>query len=91
MRKAGIKVRRASPDFLDLASPNMDRIMVAVRLFRTRVCYQCGVRLALRAGSLCTVATSVGIHTIPENFFTPRRKEGAKAQRKAAQIFGIKM
>ena len=28
MRKAGIKVRKASPDFLDLASPNMDRIIV---------------------------------------------------------------
>ena len=32
MRKAGIKVRRASPDFLDLASPNMDGIVAAVIL-----------------------------------------------------------
>jgi len=31
MRKAGIKVRRASPGFL--TSPNMDRIIASVLLF----------------------------------------------------------
>lgn len=103
MRKAGIKVRSASPDFLDLASPNMDRIMVGGLLFMTRVYYQCEVRLALRLGIVCTVATSVGIHTVflarfaegmlvsARNNF-PQRRNGAKEdQREAAQSFGIKM
>ena len=48
MRKAGFKVRRASPGNWLLASPNMDRIIVVNDVIGIRVWYQCEVRLALR-------------------------------------------